>query len=1725
MVSRLRQSLFLAVLMLLTPVSPMLSLEPVFASPESNATASPLDVSRLATGFLSEPSIVGDSDGNFHILWVENQSKLMYLEIDSDGLLAGTPSQIGAGGGNFKWSPRITIDDSGILHMVWIKDTTSNDCLVYFASDPDTDPDPTDEFYNPTYYSQNNVICKSNSLIENIANPNLAVDSQGAAHIVWQDKDDPLNSRFGLPAIRYSMMEANWSSHMADSPIFDTLLTTSPSKSSFPEVTLTDDDEVVVTWQDSRGSMVEIAILLDSSYWDGMSNEWKDMCTLLYGGTDRQGWQSPGLQNMADAAGVVLLDTIYGLGDYIPNEANSGNCLGHNTNQRSNSVILTEQSDTGGIRKVHSTIYNGQMQNGGWQYEDWGPATTWACLSWMDANGNVGNSSNPPTNYDHRWNPDATKFAIPISDEAPKTGNTGPTSDDDQTIAEAHDACVEGGVVPITVLGEVPSSTSNSMWSFARDLSQCPLGSVSSNPRTCSNINLRNTDAGGRVSQWPSSGQNLSVLFDYWMGIIHSGSPEVWTTVLDPYAKLSSQSFQRGMPAHFENGGVYSEDIGWGGLVADHFVVVNDTKITDDYSWSARPDVEITSDGWFQYIWSDSRQGRSQSDSHELVWKRVNLEAWDFNGQASGIDLGSNPSASNPVQYLSPLDGTGAVGARDADAHNSQGSIIIDDDDLMHVAWVESDGDLSTNITYRRSTNATNPIIPGTNSWFVDCGGSACLGPTYDLADWQSEKMSVGGDKILINVDDDMFGPAIAVTSDNRRTAAVVWVDSDSCDSGAAGLPAGDHLCIRRIQRSLLQISSDVPSLTRTLEPGEQVTMNFTIGHLGPTSSNPMDVKLNWSGMPSDWTVTVFVGQGQGQILMDPIDSNWQIQSGGIMPLSITIEAPSKIDATVSENHQPRIGIHSTDGIHGAHLELEINFDVIHNLVLSALQNTIQIEQGGSGLISINISNYGNLWEDISFPNRTTAFGRNVWGLPFGWGVDFVDYLYLVEDGTTTSKTLRIDVPDDQMPGSVNLTVVASSDKVSQQGVSGAEAAYELTVEVIRKRVGNIVFELFDPVEEVLPGECGYFMVDLTKYFGDDDVIIMVGQGPQDKPESISLEAWRQTHWVLNIDYSALPGGNAVEPTDRRFFTSGMSRNIHVELCSPFGALAGEIEEVNLRAELFVDSAAFDEISMQVSVLPLHSLAASWHDAPNNIEPGQAFEVSMLVENDGNVPQSFIPKMLDSYDGWSIDWATGTPNDLEVGAQITMIAIVRVPLDALAGHTEVKIELHSVAYDDSFRAEISGFIEILPRINLILEPHEGSNLDLDLRPGDIFDVSFNVINAGNLPEAPWLENHTTGAGGTLSITPRMDGLTGIETTWYVVENSGTPLALFIEIEPDQSGHLRLPLLQPGDSVPVVLRMSMYGYPGWSEDFFGVRLRSESGYANEGGDIDADEKWLTTDSNEQVINLNIFIPDVYVNAVTEELDDEDVKLQIKIQNAGNEPAENILLRICDMQLERAEMAGCDRNDAVAEQRISFIESAVDGVPSTHVVAIRLTEPVEIIVISIDAENEVFESDESNNMMEKELLLKAGGGASGSDSVFEFATSNILLGLMVVLWVVIISLIVSALRGRRRDRMRNMSNWQNDDGWGSELNKVAKKGRKSREKGMVDTPYAEVHSMDMSVTSPSSVDVSDLDISPGDSDSKTPAERAFEPLGDDVYDPTEEKSNSDEFTIGDLIGDLL
>ncbi|MCH2359048.1 MAG: hypothetical protein MK235_06020, partial [Candidatus Poseidoniales archaeon] len=559
--------LLLCALMLLASASPLFAASPVAASPESEGTAAPLEVLLLSSGDIDGPAMVGDADGSFHVFWIENGTKVMYAQIGDDGEIANGPAPLGIGGVNQKHSPALAIDGNGNLHSVWIREGSQR-CLMFYAFDPYSDPDTSDSVlvFDDSYGT---ILCRSNINLGDPANPAVVADYNGNAHVVWQDKHDPLGDRWGLEGIRYAMMEPNWTTGNADSPIFDTLLTPDPSRATHPDIALTAANEVVVTWQDARGSMVELAFILDTS--GSMSSG--QLCADIYGSSS-----SPGVKAIASGAGYHVLETIYGLNDIDPN------CQGHQTNQRSRTVMLSPADDSGGSRRLHRTIYNGQSQNWGAQHEDWGPGTTWACLSWRDAAGNVGNLSNPPTQYDHRWNPDATKFVFPRSDEGPKGGDPSQQADDLQTINEAHDSCLLGGVV----VYPLSTTSSASVNSHMLDLANCPTGAVSTSPRVCSAQTDRLTDVGGSVYSVGSNSM-LSVLID----VANSGGPEIFTTVLDPYAKLRDPNHVRGSSAHDESGGVYTEDIGWGGTHGNHFVVVNDTRITEDYAFSTRPQVDL----------------------------------------------------------------------------------------------------------------------------------------------------------------------------------------------------------------------------------------------------------------------------------------------------------------------------------------------------------------------------------------------------------------------------------------------------------------------------------------------------------------------------------------------------------------------------------------------------------------------------------------------------------------------------------------------------------------------------------------------------------------------------------------------------------------------------------------------------------------------------------------------------------------------------------------------------------------------------------------------------------------------------------------------------------------------------------------------------------------------------------------------------------------------------
>ena len=100
-----------------------------------------------------------------------------------------------------------------------------------------------------------------------------------------------------------------------------------------------------------------------------------------------------------------------------------------------------------------------------------------------------------------------------------------------------------------------------------------------------------------------------------------AGSTETFLTVLNPYSLLNSprSTWQPGDSATSidPETGDYVEDIGpaldyvWqdgiGWSTIGHFVLVNDTRLTNGHGWSSSPDVNGDDDGNIHVVWVDGR--------------------------------------------------------------------------------------------------------------------------------------------------------------------------------------------------------------------------------------------------------------------------------------------------------------------------------------------------------------------------------------------------------------------------------------------------------------------------------------------------------------------------------------------------------------------------------------------------------------------------------------------------------------------------------------------------------------------------------------------------------------------------------------------------------------------------------------------------------------------------------------------------------------------------------------------------------------------------------------------------------------------------------------------------------------------------------------------------------------------------------------------------------------
>jgi hypothetical protein len=134
-----------------------------------------------------------------------------------------------------------------------------------------------------------------------------------------------------------------------------------------------------------------------------------------------------------------------------------------------------------------------------------------------------------------------------------------------------------------------------------------------------------------------------------------------------------------------------------------------------------------------------------------------------------------------------------------------------------------------------------------------------------------------------------------------------------------------------------------------------------------------------------------------------------------------------------------------------------------------------------------------------------------------------------LDPGQSVTKNLEVLVPTSEDPGAFVIYLKGWSEGEPIKSIEkGTYDVLELGIFVSIRSTGNIVMEIFDTSEYVDPGQCVTYPIDVTKNFDSGNLVFTTPGAPEAKPDTISLDAWRQDNWVVNLDFSNAPGGNSV---------------------------------------------------------------------------------------------------------------------------------------------------------------------------------------------------------------------------------------------------------------------------------------------------------------------------------------------------------------------------------------------------------------------------------------------------------------------------------------------------------------------------------------------------------------------------------------------------------------------
>ena len=1043
----------------------------------------------------TQVSISADSRENLHSVAVRDNGHLFYTLSDASGATLVAQTQITDAGVHRIEDPMIVLDSNDIAHIVWV-DKAGQQKIVYTALNA----------YNITLFSGQNSSDEVLSVIDdtilvmrnqNRFNPHVAVDSLDNIHLVWVDRYDALGTSFLASNIYYKLLNPVTENGTLETLVGDTIIAVSKLESTHPQVVLSSSDVPTVLWQESSQEFgMEMTFVVDTS--GSMYQEWSDLCTFVYGGTFGAGGYFEGLKPMFNDSGITLYETIYGLGNTLPGAASSGDCVTHNQNSGPRSTPLGPGDNSGGIRKLPGTVYNGNTYSG-YSGEDWGPGTNWACLSWKDAQGNV--PGNPPTQDDHKWNLNATKLVIPIGDEGPKDGDPAQQADDVFSIEEAHDNCVNAGVIPLGLYGQSYSGGGN-VPSHFMDLAYCPQGIVSTGARNCPATTIRSTSAGGEATDFPSGSASSSqwqLLIEYVWWKFNSNAPkDLMMKTIDPYYVINNDpSWTNGSTGHTISNGEYEEDLGG-------FVRVQTSSITNSSGLSqsilghipeeSQPQAVMDSQNHLHISWLQSFTNIANGSKTESL-------------QYAFVDTGTNRLDGFPEGLL--FNGSRVLTQSQSFSNNSSipigglHSFALSHTGDVHSAWKGSNATGQSQIFYIKfdPVNTTSPL--------------AIL--AHQVTNWSSDKLR---DESRIAL---ATQPAISY---------LAWDDMFNCaDVSLKNYSSICHMSF--VEKGLNFEFAQEPSSPFAMYPGEAAVfvIKLDTNAYGTTGIMNETIRFSYPALPSSWDLR-FQHTENGT----SVNNNDEIfvPVGSTISLDMMVTAPTIYTATASTQLEIPLQAELVDfALINRSLSLNVSLTVNSSVTVSSSNASASVLQGDGVSIPMTISSDSNVMETavINWSSPTLDFATM-----FEVNAPVLEYL---GPGEHVSRSLNIQAKNHTQPGTYSMTIEVTSAYINPEETS----SIIVSLEVLPRLNGHLIFSINSFDQYFQPNECRLLSLNLIKMYGAGDLWLDLS-GAVDGRFFHEDEDWTYDFKSLEDDNTEFRGPWSHEHRQQGDF-------ITLELCSP----------------------------------------------------------------------------------------------------------------------------------------------------------------------------------------------------------------------------------------------------------------------------------------------------------------------------------------------------------------------------------------------------------------------------------------------------------------------------------------------------------------------------------------------------------------------------------------------